>query len=246
MNGSLLRRNRAGSLGLLVTVLLVAGGGVAIGHAMADSGATPRNTDSAALPAVSKNTLGAPHGPTRMSGELPVGFTNDKGGALSCAAVAAETLIDYVQVRRTTPATDWTATYTTGELSAPSMQKILDWNPAVYRLGPSDRPTQLAPRRHAISVSELVPVGFKILAFSPAAAHVQVWLHGAGWSQGSHFPNTVVDRSADIALVWRAGDWKIISYTQPSGQTWEGPALDDPAGNGFAPWPGGQFTFVTG
>jgi hypothetical protein len=73
-----------------------------------------------------------------------------------------------------------------------------------------------------------------------------VWFHGAGWSTGSTFQNTVVDRTADIELVWTSGDWKITSYTNPQGQQWEGPGLDDPAGKGFAPWAGGQFTFVTG
>ena len=237
-------RGRGRLPALLIGILLVAGGGgVLIGHATADS---VSNHADAGLPAVGRGTISTPHGPNRMDGELPVGFTDDKGGALSCAAVAAEALIDYVQVRRITSPSDWIAAYTTGNLDALSMQKVLDWNPAAYRLGRGDRPTQLAPRRHAVAVSELVPVGYKILAFSTNSAHLQIWVHGAGWSQGSGFPNTVVDRSADITLVWRAGDWKITSYTQPNDQTWDGPGLDDPAARGFAPWPGGQFTFVTG
>lgn len=232
----------------IAALILAASGGLAIGRATAGSpsAASTRAGRNSHLPPVSKARLTTPHGPTRMLSALPVGFSDDKGGALSCAAVASEVLIDYVQIRRLTPAGTWMAAYTTGTLSAASMQKILDWNPAVYRLQPNDRPSQLAPRRQAVSVSELVPVGYKIFSFTAASAHVQLWLHGAGWSRGSTFPNTVVDRSADIELVWTSGDWKITSYTQPTGQTWDGPALDDPSGKGFAPWPGGQFTFVTG
>jgi hypothetical protein len=181
-----------------------------------------------------------------MQGELPVGFTDDKAGALSCAAVAGEGLIDYVQIRRTTPAHTWIATYVAGALSAASLQRIFDWDPELYQQTGSYRPFRLATSRHALSVSELVPVGYRVLAFTEAAAHVEVWFHGAGWSQGSTFPNTVVDRSADVELVWKSGDWKIASYTNPPGQGWEGPGLDDSSAKGFVPWPGGQFTFVTG
>lgn len=227
-------------------LLLVGGGGVAIGRATSRSSAPSSDATGAALPPVSSATLTTPHGPTRMQGDLPVGFTNDKGGALSCAAVAGEALIDYVQIRRTTSAQTWITTYTTGDLSAPSLQRIYDWDPRRFQTSSSDRPTHLAPRTSSVSVSDLVPVGYKIASFSPAAAQVQVWFHGAGWSQGSTFPNTVVDRSADVDLVWKAGDWKITSYTNPADQSWDGPGLDDSSGAGFVPWPGGQFTFVTG
>jgi hypothetical protein len=231
---------------VLAALLLALGGGLAIGRATAESSTPTADQHTVALPQVRAGTLNAPHGPTRMQGALPTGFSDDKAGALSCASVAGEALIDYVQIRRTSSSQTWIATYTTGRLSAASLQKILDWDPMLYQTAASYRPTRLAPRRHAVSVSELVPVGYRILAFSSAAAHVQVWWHGAGWSRGSTFPNTVVDRSADIQLVWTAGDWKITSYTNPQGQQWEGPGLDDRAARGFAPWPGGQFTFVTG
>jgi hypothetical protein len=240
-------RRPAGFLGLLVAMLLLAGaGGVAIGRTFADTPSATSIRNDAALPVVSKGSLNAPHGPTGMQGSLPIGFTDDKAGALSCVAVAGEALIDYVQIRRTTPVHDWISTYTTGPLSAASLQKIYDWNPKLYQRPASYRPTELANRRHAASVSELVPVGYRVLSFAPDAAHVEVWFHGAGWSAGSAFPNTVVDRSADVGLVWKAGDWKIISYKNPQGQEWEGPGLDDPSAKDFVPWPGGQFTFVTG
>jgi hypothetical protein len=240
-------RRPAGAVSLLVAVLLLAGGGgIAIGRATADSSSTNTQHDDSTLPVVSRGSLDAPHGPMHMQGNLPVGFTDDKAGALSCVAVAGEALIDYVQIRRTTPAQTWIASYTTGQLSNQSLQRIYDWNPLQFQTGPSDRPTELAPRQHAVSVSELVPVGYKILSFTPSAAHVEVWFNGVGWSQGSNVPNTVVNRSADVKLVWKSGDWKITSYTNPRGQSWEGPGLDDPNSAGFAPWPGGQFTFVTG
>jgi hypothetical protein len=84
------------------------------------------------------------------------------------------------------------------------------------------------------------------LSFTPDAAHVQIWLHGTAWTQGSTYPNQVIDHSADIELVWSSGDWKITSYTQPPDQPWPGPSLDDQSAKGYMPWPGGQFTFVTG
>jgi hypothetical protein len=237
----------AGAVGVLLAIVLVAGGtGVAIGRATAKPSSTNARGANSALPYVSTGSLSAPHGPTRMQGDLPVGFTDDKGGALSCAAVVGETLIDYVQIRRTMPAQTWISTYVTGQLSNESMQRIYDWNPLQFQMDPSDRPTELAPRLHALSVSQLVPAGYKILAFSTSAAHVQVWFNGVGWSQGSGVPNTVVNRSADIELLWKSGDWKITNYTNPHGQSWDGPGLDDPNAAGFAPWPGGQFTFVTG
>lgn len=240
-------RRRQGVVGLLLAALVVAGaGGFAIGHASANPHATSTYPADQVLPSVTNGSLSAPHGPTEMRDELPVGFTDDKAGALSCVAVAGEALIDYVQIRRTTPARTWITTYTAGTLSSSSLQKIFDWDPKLYQRPASYRPSELAPRRHAVSVSELVPAGYRILTFSVATAHVQVWFHGAGWSQGSNFPNTVVDRSADVQLVWRATDWKITSYTNPDGQDWEGPGLDDPSAKGFVPWPGGQFTFVTG
>ena len=240
-------RHPAGMVAVLIAVLLVvAAVGAAIGRATADSAPTSSRDDAPQLPAVSKASLTTPHGPNRVQGALPVGFTDDKGGALSCAAVAGEALIDYVQTRRITPAQAWIATYTTGDLSARSLQRIYDWDPRRFQTGPSERPTQLAPRSRALSVSELVPVGYQVIAFTPTAAHVQVWFHGVGWSPGSTFPNTVVDRSADVELVWKSGDWKITSYTNPTDQSWDGPGLDDPGAAGFAPWPGGQFTFVTG
>lgn len=231
----------------IAALILVAGVGVIVGRAIAPSSATtPRNTTDRSLPRVTKPSLRTPHGPSRMDGELPVGFSDDKGGALSCAAVAGEALIDYVQIRRTTSAESWIGTYTSGQLSPRSLQRIYDWDPSRFETAPSDRPTELAPRQHAIAVTEVLPVGYKVLSFSPGSAHVQVWFHGTGWSQGSDFPNTVIDRSADVQLVWRTGDWKITSYTNPPDQSWDGPGLDDAGAAGFAPWPGGQFTFVTG
>lgn len=241
------RRRPDALLALLVAAVLIAGGGgVLVGHATAESTPLSGTPATSGLPTATRATIDTPHGPDRMDGDLPVGFSDDEGGALSCAAVASETLIDYVQIRRTTPPAEWLAAYTAGKLDAPSLQKILDWDPAIYRLAPDDRPAKLAPRRHTLAVTELVPVGYKVLAFSPESAHLQVWLNGAGWSQGSGFPNTVVNRSADVNLEWRSQDWKITSYTQPANQTWDGPGLDDPSARGFAPWPGGQFTFVTG
>lgn len=225
-------------------MVLAGGGGIAIGRATADTPSA--GSSGAALPPVTAATLTTPHGPTRMQGDLPVGFTDDKAGALSCAAVAGEALIDYVQIRRITPARTWIATYTTDDLSARSLQRIYDWDPRRYQTSPSARPASLPPRTSAVSVSNLVPVGYKVASYSAAAAHVQVWFHGAGWTQGATFPDTVVDRSADVDLVWTSGDWKITSYTNPTDESWDGPGLDDASGAGFAPWPGGQFTFVTG
>jgi hypothetical protein len=240
-------RPRALAGAVVVAVLLACGGGVAIGRVTSASSAAPnRDAGAATLPHVSRATLTTPHGPRRMNGALPVGFTDDKGGALSCAAVSGEALIDYVQIRRTVPPQTWIATYTTGDLDAKTLQRIYDRDPLLFQTAPSARPSRLAPRTHAVSVSDLVPVGYKVLSFSPTAAHVQVWLHGAGWSQGSASPNTVVDRSADVELTWTSGDWRITSYTNPPDQSWDGPGLDDPRAAGFEPWPGGQFTFVTG
>jgi hypothetical protein len=233
--------------GLLVVAVLIAGFvGLLIGRSSNGSPSSARDGSQAVLPVVSKGSLDVLHGPTRMWAELPVGFTRDEAGALSCAAIAGEALIDYVQIRRTTSAQSWIAAYTTETLGAPSLQRIYDWDPKLYQQAASFRPANLPVARSATSVSELVPVGYKLLAFSTTAAHVQVWFHGAGWSHGSEFPNTVVDRSADVQLVWRDGDWKITSYTNPPGQAWNGPGLDDPQAKGFVPWPGGQFTFVTG
>jgi hypothetical protein len=223
--------------------LLAIAGAVVIGRATAEP--SSRHHD-VSVPVASKAGLHAPHGPTRMHGALPVGFTDDEAGALSAASIAGETLIDYVQVRRTTSSKTWIATYTTGDLGVASLQKILDWDPRLYRLTSTEEPKTLAPRRQAIGVTEVVPVGYKILSFTPSAAHLQVWFHGAGWSEGSRFPNVVIDHSADVQLVWRSADWKITGYTQPADQPWPGPALDDASANGFVPWPGGQFTFVTG
>lgn len=227
----------------LVALFVVGASGVWIGRATADDRPRPVTAD---LPAVTSASLGTPHGPSRMDGALPVGFTHDKAGALTAAAVAGETLIDYVQGRRITPPATWIATYTTGELSATSLQRIYDWNPALYQTATDYRPTKLPPAAHMPAVTEVQPVGINLISFSTDAAHVQVWLNGIGWSRGSGYPNTVVNRAADVELVWSHGDWKITSYTAVHGLGWDGPSLDDAAGSGFAPWPGGQITVLNG
>jgi hypothetical protein len=143
----------------VVLAIAVAGvAGVLVGRLTATTSAADPHWD-VGLPAVRNGSLGAPHGPIRMRGDLPTGFTDDRAGALSCASIAAETLIDYVQSRRITPASTWVATYTNDHLDGASLQKILNWNPRLYQLSPSDKPSQLAPSRAAVGVTEIVPVG---------------------------------------------------------------------------------------
>src|SRR3954447_14151553 len=79
------------ALGLL---LAVAATGVVIGRATASSADDGRSNATSNLPPVSNATLDTPHGPTRMQGELPVGFTDDQGGALSFVATAGQALLD--------------------------------------------------------------------------------------------------------------------------------------------------------
>lgn len=228
----------------LPALLVVGASGLLIGRASADD--PPRRVAAVDLPAVSAASLGTPHGPTRMSGALPVGFTHDRAGALTAAAVAGETLIDYVQGRRVTPPSAWITTYTAGALSAASLQRIYDWNPALFQTAADYRPTTLPSAVRSAAVTEVQPVGFKIVSCTSDAAHVQIWLNGIGWSRGSGYPNAVVNRTADVELIWSNGDWKITSYTAVRGLGWDGPTLDDASGSGFAPWPGGQITVLNG
>lgn len=240
---------RASGLGAIAVALVLAAGaaGIAIGRVTADSADAGPSTAAPKLPVVSKASLNTPHGPTRMEGELPVGFTDDQGGALSFASTAGEALIDYVQARRTTSVATWTAVYTTGRLSNSSLQKIYNWNPQLANISPSYRPDHFGPQLTSWrGLIDAVPVGYKLLAYSPAAAHAVLWFHGLGWKQGSASPGLVVDDALDVQLVWHDADWKITSITQPKGTHWGGPTYGDADANGYTPWPGGQFTLFTG
>jgi hypothetical protein len=231
----------------LILVLAAAVVGVAIGRATGISASSAGSQGGATLPPVSQASLDTPHGPTRMQGELPVGFTDDKGGALSFTATAGEALIDYVQARRTTSVSTWTAVYTTGRLSNLSLQKIYDWNPQLANVTSAYRPDHFGPELNPWrGVVAAVPVGYKLLAFTTSAAHVVVWFHGLGWKQGSDGPGLVVDDAIGVQLVWRNGDWKTTSITQPKGTHWGGPTYGEPEASGYSPWPGGQFTLFTG
>jgi hypothetical protein len=231
----------------LALVLAVGVAGVVLGRATGTSSSSGGPDGSENLPPVSKASLNTPHGPTRMQGELPVGFTDDQGGALSLAATAGEALIDYVQARRTTSVATWASVYTSGRLSNLSLQKIYDWNPQLANVTPALRPDHFGPQLNPWrGVIEIVPVGYKLLAFSASAAHVVVWFHGLGWKQGSDGPGLVVDDAIDVHLVWTDGDWKITSAVQPEGTHWGGPTYGEPDAKGYSPWPGGQFTLFTG
>lgn len=231
----------------LALLLAIGAAGVAIGRATRNSTSSVGADGRSNLPLVSKATLGTPHGPSRMIGELPVGFADDQGGALSFAATAGEALIDYVYARRTTSVATWTAVYTTGRLSNQSLQKIYNWNPELAAVTPAFRPDHFGPQLNPWrGVVEAEPVGYKLPAFTPAAAHIVVWFHGLGWKQGSDGPSLVVDNAIDVRLAWTHGDWKITSIVQPVGTHWDGPTYGEPDAQGYAPWPGGQFTLFTG
>lgn len=206
---------------------------------------------------VKASTLNFPHGPTRFSGVLPVGFTKDRGGALSAAAVASETLTDYVQSRRSLPAAQWISTYTTGQLSNLTMQRIYSWRPLLDpRVNtPGFRPTDFGPVSLNPATGEYTstpgvalthPVGYQLVSLTSSAAHVRIWLHGEGWRQGATRPNAAIFIMLDEQMVWSAGDWKLTSVGAPPGAPWPGGSFEDPAAQGYAPWPGGQFTFITG
>jgi hypothetical protein len=241
-------RRPLGVATLVVALVLAVGvAGVVLGRATGTSSSSGGADDSKNLPPVSKASLNTPHGPTRMQGELPVGFTDDQGGALSLAATAAEALIDYVQARRTTSVATWTSVYTSGQLSNLSLQKIYNWNPQIANVTAAFRPDHFGPQLNPWrGVIDVVPVGYKQLAFTPAAAHVVVWFHGLGWKQGSDGPGLVVDDAIDVQLAWTDGDWKITSIVQPKGTHWGGPTYGEPDAGGYSPWPGGQFTLFTG
>jgi hypothetical protein len=237
-------RRPGGLLALALALLLAAAvTGVVIGRATTTSSTAE---GGGKLPPVSNASLDTPHGPTRMQDELPVGFTDDKGGAMSFVATAGQVLLDFVQARRTTSVAKWMASYTTGRLSNLSLQKIYDWNPLTTNVTSSDRPTDFG-RPPQQAVVESTPVGYKLLpSFTSSAAHLIVWFHGFGWKEGAGQPELVVNNAMDVQLAWANDDWKITSITNPPHTHWDGPTPGAPEADGYAPWPGGQFTFVTG
>lgn len=233
------------ALGLVL--LLIAGiAGVAIGRSTAPDSST---SDVPPLK-VSAATLGTPHGPSKLVNGMPVGFTDDQAGALGATACAVESLIDLVQSRRAIPVPLWQQTYLSGKPSDATLLKIYNWNLITDGTPPGGRATGFPPGPRAAerSVQNVVPIGYQMLSFTPGAVHLKLWTNALGWLQGSTAaqPSLVRYDTADVRLVWSSGDWKITSLTRAAGTPVLGPEPGDPGSEGYVPWPGGQYTFVTG
>lgn len=185
----------------------------ALGFALARSTFSPPPTGTrAAIP--------APAGAARVLSGVPVGFPNTRAGAAGAAA-AYERAFASPAILRPTVLRARIAAVATPDYAA---QMLAANSPGVRRIAAG--PIGVGLREGLGTLYAAVPVGYRLLSFSPKRAEVETWGFTLLGNAASVAPAAYFGL-ARTTLLWLGGRWRIAATSARFGPT---PRLATPPG----------------
>ncbi|MCX4097698.1 hypothetical protein [Nocardia sp. alder85J] len=169
----------------------------------------------------------AAHGPTRVLGNVPVGYSRDRSGAATAAVNVVQAL---AQAGSGRIAMDKVVAALVATDPGPALR-------ASIALGSNRAPDS--------DVLTVLPAAVSVTAFTDTTAEVSVWTMGvsrASISPGDPVSVTTVWSTDTVELVWQDGDWRAREKTGRVGPTPDD-AVAPTAGSPLAqPLVGGYYT----
>lgn len=204
---------------LVVAVIVAAGVGILLGQSMgrplASHQAESHQPDRA-------GTVGAPRGPRTVTNGVPMGYTNDAGGAATAAVNSVQLLVAVTHGRADRDTARASVLATDAEAA---VRRVFDT--AVS--DPADQTTK-------------TPISARVVSQSDTEATIEVWIASTGTTTRADPRSSVEWSTTTVRLVWESVDWKVAALSSRDGPA-PGEAPDDSAGPIAQPVVGGLYAF---